>query len=130
MTFPIHQIDRQRAQQVEPLGSKPKFWYSDGDRRILFKAGGPAGTAGCRRHKMMRPVLTNHHEADMPECGASCRFATQPNRLGHPAVSGIGDCCRWGFATTSHEIFVLRQFDMRTTLQFHRTTLRSLKLET
>ena len=38
MTFPIHRVDRQRAQQVEPLGSKPKFWFRDGERRLLFKA--------------------------------------------------------------------------------------------
>lgn len=38
MFFPIHRVDRQRAQQVEPLGSKPKFWYRDGERRLLFKA--------------------------------------------------------------------------------------------
>jgi hypothetical protein len=36
--FPIRQVDRSRSQSVEPLGSKPKFWFSDGDRRLLFKA--------------------------------------------------------------------------------------------
>lgn len=34
----IRRVDRRRAQAVEPLGSKPKFWFSDGDRRLLFKA--------------------------------------------------------------------------------------------
>lgn len=38
MTFPVHHIDRRRAQQVEPLGSKPKFWFRDGQQRLLFKA--------------------------------------------------------------------------------------------
>jgi hypothetical protein len=38
MTFVVHRIDRRRAQQVEPLGSKPKFWFREGARRLLFKA--------------------------------------------------------------------------------------------
>ena len=38
MTFPVHRVDRRRAQQVEPLGSKRKFWYRDDERRLLFKA--------------------------------------------------------------------------------------------
>jgi hypothetical protein len=36
--FPIRQVDRSLSQLVEPLGSKPKFWFSDGNRRLLFKA--------------------------------------------------------------------------------------------
>lgn len=36
--FSIRRVDRIRAQAVEMLGSKPKFWFSDGDRRLLFKA--------------------------------------------------------------------------------------------
>jgi hypothetical protein len=36
--FPIRRVDRSRAQAVEPLGSKPKFWFKDGERRLLFKA--------------------------------------------------------------------------------------------
>ncbi len=47
-------------------------------------AGGPAGTAGCRRHKMPHTQLTTRLESSDAECGASCRFATQPYRLGHP----------------------------------------------
>jgi hypothetical protein len=31
-------IDRGRAQSFEPLGSKQKFWFRKGDRRLLFKA--------------------------------------------------------------------------------------------
>ena len=31
-------VDRSRSQSVEPLGSKPKFWFRDGQRRLLFKA--------------------------------------------------------------------------------------------
>lgn len=38
MTFPTHRIDRSRAQQFEQLGSKPKFWFREDDRRLLFKA--------------------------------------------------------------------------------------------
>ena len=34
----IIRIDRSRSQLVEPLGSKPKFWFHDGKRRLLFKA--------------------------------------------------------------------------------------------
>ncbi len=36
--FPIVHVDRSRAEAVEPLGSKWKFWFSDGPRRLLFKA--------------------------------------------------------------------------------------------
>src|SRR5262245_60150785 len=36
--FPVLPVDRSRSQSVEPLGSKPKFWFSDGNRRLLFKA--------------------------------------------------------------------------------------------
>lgn len=36
--FPIRRVDRSRSQSVEPLGSKPKFWFRDGNRRLLFKA--------------------------------------------------------------------------------------------
>ncbi len=36
--FPIRRVDRSQAQAVEPLGSKPKFWFREGDRRLLFKA--------------------------------------------------------------------------------------------
>jgi hypothetical protein len=36
--FPIMRVDRSRSQSVEPLGSKPKFWFREGERRILFKA--------------------------------------------------------------------------------------------
>lgn len=34
----IHRVDRERAQTIEQLGSKPKFWYRDNKRRMLFKA--------------------------------------------------------------------------------------------
>jgi len=36
--FPIIHVNRSRRQSVEPLGSKPKFWFRDGERRLLFKA--------------------------------------------------------------------------------------------
>jgi len=36
--FPIHRVDRCRAEAVEALGTKPKFWFSEGKRRLLFKA--------------------------------------------------------------------------------------------
>lgn len=36
--FPIMRVDRSRSQSVEPLGSKPKFWFRDNERRLLFKA--------------------------------------------------------------------------------------------
>ncbi len=38
MAFPVQRIDRRLAQQVEPLGSKPKFWFREGESRYLFKA--------------------------------------------------------------------------------------------
>src|SRR5262249_55208571 len=36
--FTIRQVDRSRSQSVEQLGSKPKFWFDEGIRRLLFKA--------------------------------------------------------------------------------------------
>jgi hypothetical protein len=36
--FPVHKVDRNQAQAVERLGSKPKFWFREGDHRLLFKA--------------------------------------------------------------------------------------------
>ena len=37
--FAIRRIERSTAFAVEPLGSKPKFWFTDeGDKRFLFKA--------------------------------------------------------------------------------------------
>ncbi len=38
MMFPIHRVDREKAEQFEQLGTKPKFWFRDGQRRLLFKA--------------------------------------------------------------------------------------------
>jgi hypothetical protein len=34
----IHHVERSQAEAVEPLGSKPKFWFREEDRRLLFKA--------------------------------------------------------------------------------------------
>jgi hypothetical protein len=36
--FPTMRVDRSRSQSVEQLGSKPKFWFREGDQRLLFKA--------------------------------------------------------------------------------------------
>ena len=36
--FSIHSVDQQRAQSVEWLGTKRKFWFLDNHRRWLFKA--------------------------------------------------------------------------------------------
>lgn len=36
--FPIMRVDRNRRESLELLGSKPKFWFRDGQRRLLFKA--------------------------------------------------------------------------------------------
>ena len=36
--FPIRRVDRDRAEAVETLGTKRKFWFSDGGTRLLFKA--------------------------------------------------------------------------------------------
>jgi hypothetical protein len=37
-TFPIRPVDRNCAKAVETLGSKPKFWFQEGEKRLLFKA--------------------------------------------------------------------------------------------
>jgi hypothetical protein len=37
-TFPIHRVDSDRSEAVEQLGSKPKFWFREGQTRYLFKA--------------------------------------------------------------------------------------------
>jgi hypothetical protein len=36
--FSIRRVDRSQAVAVEMLGSKPKFWFREEDRRLLFKA--------------------------------------------------------------------------------------------
>lgn len=36
--FPIVSVDPRLRLDHEPLGTKPKFWYRDGERRMLFKA--------------------------------------------------------------------------------------------
>ena len=36
--FAIHRVDQQRAEAVEWLGTKRKFWFLDNQRRWLFKA--------------------------------------------------------------------------------------------
>ena len=36
--FPTRRVNRSAAKMVEPLGSKPKFWFREGERRLLFKA--------------------------------------------------------------------------------------------
>ncbi len=36
--FSITTVDRRLMLDHEPLGTKPKFWYRDGERRMLFKA--------------------------------------------------------------------------------------------
>ncbi len=36
--YTIHRVDRSQAEASEPLGSKPKFWFREGERRLLFKA--------------------------------------------------------------------------------------------
>ena len=45
-TFPIRPVDRNRAKAVEALGSKPKFWFQDGEKRLLFKAEHPRRGGG------------------------------------------------------------------------------------
>ena len=36
--FPIVPVDPRLALNLEPLGTKRKFWYRDASRRMLFKA--------------------------------------------------------------------------------------------
>ncbi len=36
--LPVRRVDRSQAQAVEPLGSKPKFWFREGAQRLLLKA--------------------------------------------------------------------------------------------
>lgn len=36
--FPIVRVDSRARESLEPLGTKPKFWYRDGEHRMLFKA--------------------------------------------------------------------------------------------
>ena len=35
--FPIRRIDEEVAEADEWLGSKPKFWFTDNQKRMLFK---------------------------------------------------------------------------------------------
>jgi len=41
MAYPIINISDKAADQLEQLGTKSKFWYADGNRRMLFKVGRP-----------------------------------------------------------------------------------------
>ncbi len=36
--FHVVSVDCRRAEALEPLGTKRKFWYLEGDRQFLFKA--------------------------------------------------------------------------------------------
>jgi hypothetical protein len=36
--FEIVTVDSRNAEAIEPLGTKRKFWYLDGEKRMLFKA--------------------------------------------------------------------------------------------
>ena len=36
--FPVFRIDSRRAEALEPLGTKRKFWFNDGERRMLLKS--------------------------------------------------------------------------------------------
>jgi hypothetical protein len=38
LMFHVVRVDSRRAQALEPLGTKRKFWFNDGERRMLFKA--------------------------------------------------------------------------------------------
>jgi hypothetical protein len=38
VTLSIRRVDRRQAQAFETLGSKPKFWFHEDHRRLLFKA--------------------------------------------------------------------------------------------
>ena len=36
--FPIRRVDRNLTQSVETLGTKRKYWFFDGERKLMFKA--------------------------------------------------------------------------------------------
>jgi hypothetical protein len=36
--YSIYRVDRSTFESVEPLGTKPKIWFTNNERRILFKA--------------------------------------------------------------------------------------------
>ncbi|MEX0792045.1 MAG: hypothetical protein WD045_02845 [Pirellulaceae bacterium] len=36
--YPIRKVERSQAKAFEPIGSKPKFWFREGPRELLFKA--------------------------------------------------------------------------------------------
>ncbi len=38
IVFPISRVDHEAAEATETLGTKPKFWFRDGGRHLLFKA--------------------------------------------------------------------------------------------
>lgn len=46
--FPVVRVDSRRAEALEPLGTKRKFWYLDGEQRMLFKAE-ERGTGGAEK---------------------------------------------------------------------------------
>lgn len=36
--FPVRRVNRKQSVSMETLGSKPKFWFREGEKRLLFKA--------------------------------------------------------------------------------------------
>ena len=36
--FPVIEVKAEDAESIEQLGTKSKFWYRDGNKRMLFKA--------------------------------------------------------------------------------------------
>src|SRR2546423_1837224 len=93
--FPIINVDSRTAEQLEPLGTKPKFWYRDGARRMLFKAE-ERGTGDDWAEKIACELCTLlglprvHYELavdsarDIP--GVVCETCAPP-----PLVMGLGN---------------------------------------
>jgi hypothetical protein len=68
--FTTIRIDRNRAEAVEPLGTKRKFWYSEKNKRMLFKAeerGTGEDWAEKLACELARRIGLPHVEYDMAE---------------------------------------------------------------
>jgi hypothetical protein len=68
--FPTIRIDRNRAEAVEQLGTKRKFWFSENNRRMLFKAeerGTGEDWAEKLACELCRRIGLPHFEYDLAE---------------------------------------------------------------
>jgi len=87
MSYPIIDVDPALAKDLEQLGSKPKFWYVEGDRRWLFKeARANTGEDWAEKvaAELAKLIGVNAAEVDLAVCQHR-RGTASPSFLDHRA---------------------------------------------